>query len=334
MKRPLPWPTRRVTVVAAQANSAALGQPPAGQDCAAGSGPPTTSAVVEVRPWRSSTAGDDRGRPGAGRAPTPFGLHVGDLGGTEGRPRHPRAHGIGTMVKDMFALPARRRLLSRHAVVPRNLGPAGPGRCSATGFPPDVRRFGVTSFNDVGTPPCPSRPRRSSPTTPTPPGAGFGNERAGANVEHFAEGFGGRVSEPTGRPRAGRRSPVRPTPGGPRWAGPRGHRRARPGHRRGGRRGALRRPGRLVNPAGAMGELVSRNAAAGFKGYGRNDEAGRARRRHGRCWNDDLASGDEPGFSPSRAGTTTGGGSTARRSPRTRPIPSRGPTRPGRTAGR
>ena len=197
------------------------------------------------------------------RASTPFGLHVGDLGGTEGRPWHPRAHGIETMVKDMFALPARRRLLSRHAVVPRNLGPAGPGRCSATGFPPDVRRFGVTSCNDVGTPllSIPAPPEQ--PATPTPPGAGFGNERARANAEHFAEGFGGRVSEPTVyRGPAVRLQNARP-PGGPRWAGPRGHRRARPGHRRGGRHGALRRPCRLVNPAGAMGELVSRNAAAG-----------------------------------------------------------------------
>ena len=107
--------------------------------------------------------------------PGPHGDHRDTLGlllftsGTSGAPKaclcsQGRLARIGAIVAQMFALDRRRRLLPVHAAVPlqRADGRLGPGagrpapplalrgRFSASGFLPDVRRYGVTYFNYVG----------------------------------------------------------------------------------------------------------------------------------------------------------------------------------------
>jgi len=164
------------------------------------------------------------------------------------------------------------------------------GRFSASGFLPDVRRFGVTYFNYVGKPlsyvlATPQRPDDAVNTLRLV----FGNEAAPGDVGRFSERFGCPVIDSYGSTEGG--ASVSRTPDTPPGAlGPAGE---------GilvldpatGEECALARfdeRGRLLNADEAIGEMVSTTGGADFEGYWRNDDAEAARVRRGWYWTGDL----------------------------------------------
>ena len=169
---------------------------------------------------------------------------------------------------------------------------------SASGFLPDVRKFGVTYFNYVGKPlsyilATPERPDDAD----NPLRLVFGNEGADLDIERFSKRFGVPVIDSYGSTEGG--AVVQRTTDMP------------PGALGRGRDGvAVLDPetgeetpparfdaaGRLLNPDEAIGELVNRLGAKGFEGYWNNDEANTARVHDGIYWTGDLAYRDEQGF--------------------------------------
>ena len=194
-------------------------------------------------------------------------------------------------------------------------------RFSASGFLPDVRKFGVDVL----------QLRRASPlsyilATPEQPDDAdttltkvFGNEGADLDIERFATALrlhgAGRLRLDRGRRRRSTRVPGMPK--GSLGARPRGN-----GRSSTPRRGEECPPaefdeqGRLLNPLEAIGEIVNKNGAAGFEGYYKNDEANAGARAR---W---LLLDRGPRLprratagSTSRAATSSGCASTARTSP-------------------
>ena len=171
-------------------------------------------------------------------------------------------------------------------------------RFSASGFLPDVRKFGVTYFNYVGKPlsyilATPEQPDDAD----NPLRLVFGNEAADLDIDRFSKRFGVPVIDSYGSTEGG--AVVQRTPDMP------------PGALGRGREGvAVLDPdtgeetptarfdadGHLLNPDEAIGELVNRLGAAGFEGYWNNDEANAARIHDGIYWTGDLAYRDERGF--------------------------------------
>jgi acyl-CoA synthetase (AMP-forming)/AMP-acid ligase II len=172
------------------------------------------------------------------------------------------------------------------------------GRFSASGFLPDVRRFGATYFNYVGKPlayvlATPERPDDAD----NPLVRAFGNEGASADVARFAARFDCQVTDAYGSTEGGatvQRTPD--TPPGALGRAPEGTvvLSAETGEECPPARFDER--GRLVNADEAIGELVSQGGAAGFEGYWHNDEAEAVRLRDGWYWTGDLAYRDEAGF--------------------------------------
>jgi fatty-acyl-CoA synthase len=171
-------------------------------------------------------------------------------------------------------------------------------RFSASGFLPDVRRYGVTYFNYVGKPlayilATPERPDDAD----NPLRRAFGNEASDQDVERFQKRFGCTVTDAYGSTEGGvhvtrsddmpRGSLGRGLPGGAVLDPETGE--ARPPARFGP-------DGRLLNADEAIGELANKLGAAGFEGYWRNDEASAARVHDGIYWSGDLAYMDEKGF--------------------------------------
>jgi fatty-acyl-CoA synthase len=169
---------------------------------------------------------------------------------------------------------------------------------SASGFLPDVRRYGATYFNYVGKPlsyilATPERPDDSD----NPLVLAFGNEAADLDIERFATRFGCRVMDAYGSTEGGvtvGRTPDMPA-------------------------GALGRApegtvvldletgeecppaefddrGRLLNADAAIGELSARSGGMGFEGYWKNEEADAERVRDGVYRTGDLAYRDAQGF--------------------------------------
>jgi fatty-acyl-CoA synthase len=175
-------------------------------------------------------------------------------------------------------------------------------RFSASGFLPDVRRYGATYFNYVG--------RALSyilavPETPEDRDnklrLGFGTEASALDRERFEARFGCRLIENYGSSE-GVIAIVR-MPGCPEQA----LGKPRPGE---GADVAVMDPatgeecppavfdehGRLVNGDDAIGELVRRDSGARFEGYYNNEEATSERVRHGWYWSGDLAYRDAHGW--------------------------------------
>ena len=289
-----------------------------------------------------------RARPHAG-APADPGRRRGhardDLGyliftsGTSGAPKacrctQGRLARIGAIVAQMFALTAddvcylAMPLFHSNALM-AGWGPAlaagatvalpTGGRFSASGFLPDVRRFGATYFNYVGKPlayvlATPERPDDAD----NPLVRAFGNEGAEADVERFADRFGCAVTDAYGSTEGGAIVAAHPRhPARRAGPGPGGHGGARPGHRRrSARRPASTTRGRLLNAEEAIGELVSQGGGAGLRGLlaQRRGRAGPPARRlvldrRPRLPRRGRASSTSP------AGTTTGCGWTGRTSP-------------------
>jgi fatty-acyl-CoA synthase len=173
-------------------------------------------------------------------------------------------------------------------------------RFSASGFLPDVRRYGVTYFNYVGralayvlaTPP---RPDDADNTLRF----GFGTDASPSDIAAFKRRFGCPIVEGYGSSE-GAISMSR-IPGTPRQA---------IGVPPPGTEVAIVDPvsgdecpparidagGRLLNAAEAIGEIVSRNGAERFEGYYANEEAEAERTRGGWFWSGDLGYRDEAGF--------------------------------------
>ncbi len=175
--------------------------------------------------------------------------------------------------------------------------PSG-GRFSASGFLPDVRRYGVTYFNYVGKPlsyvlataPEPDDAENSLRTV-------FGNEGAEADVIRFGERFGCTVIDSYGSTEGGAvvtRTPD--TPPGALGRAPDGTMVVDPETGRERPPARFDADGRLLNAEEATGELVSTTGGAGFEGYWENEEAEQARLRNGWYWTGDLAYRDTAGF--------------------------------------
>jgi fatty-acyl-CoA synthase len=175
--------------------------------------------------------------------------------------------------------------------------PSG-GRFSASGFLPDVRRFGATYFNYVGKPlayvlATPERPDDAH----NPLVRAFGNEGGRGDVERFAARFACVVTDAYGSTEGGASVARTPdTPPGALGRAPEGTVVLDPATGTECPPARFDDQGRLVNAEKAIGELVSKGGGAGFEGYWRNDQAERARLREGWYWTGDLAYRDEEGF--------------------------------------
>jgi fatty-acyl-CoA synthase len=170
-------------------------------------------------------------------------------------------------------------------------------RFSASGFLPDVRRYGCTLFPYVGSPfayvmATPERPDDAD----TPLRLAYGNEAPRQYVDAFARRFGCRVVDGYGASEVGvsfSRNDGDP-PGALGLAGP------------GveildddGRPCATARfdeHGRLANPEAAIGEIVNTAGTGLFEGYYKNAEATAERTRGGHFHTGDLGYRDEQGY--------------------------------------
>jgi len=171
-------------------------------------------------------------------------------------------------------------------------------RFSASGFLPDVRKYGITFFNYVGKPltyvlATPERPDDADNTLVL----AFGNEGAPHDLERFAKRFGCQVSDAYGSTEgAVAIQRVPDMPAGALGVGQPGTVILDP------ETGAEKPParfdanGRLLNPDACVGEIANRRSAATFEGYWKNLEANAARVRDGAYWTGDLGYRDEQGF--------------------------------------
>jgi fatty-acyl-CoA synthase len=169
---------------------------------------------------------------------------------------------------------------------------------SASGFLPDVRRYGVTYFNYVGKPlsyilATPERPDDAENTLTRV----FGNEAADLDIERFSRRFGVPVVDGYGSTEGGANVNRTPdTPKGALGVAAEGTviLEAETGEEC--PRARFDQDGHLLNPEEAIGEIVNKNGAASFEGYYKNDEANAQRVRAGYYWTGDLGYRDENGF--------------------------------------
>ncbi len=172
-------------------------------------------------------------------------------------------------------------------------------RFSASGFLPDIRRFGATFFNYVG------RSLAYILAQPEDPSEsdnrlrfGFGTEASPRDRAEFSRRYGCPLLESYGSSEG--TCYIICTPGTPEGAlgvpqqgfaveivNARGE--ACPPAR-------FDAGGALLNAEEAIGEIVSRGAAARFEGYYKNPGAGRDRLRDGDFWTGDLGYRDPDGF--------------------------------------
>ncbi|MER7083908.1 fatty-acyl-CoA synthase [Saccharopolyspora kobensis] len=171
-------------------------------------------------------------------------------------------------------------------------------RFSASGFLPDVRRFGVTYANYVGKPlahvlATPPRPDDAD----NPLRLVYGNEANERDVLRFAERFGCRVVDGFGSTEGGiaiARTPD--TPPGALGKLPEGVAVLNPDTGKPCATAQFSPDGRLLNPEEAIGELVNTTGSGWFAGYYNAPEADAERMRDGMYWSGDLAYLDAEGF--------------------------------------
>lgn len=171
-------------------------------------------------------------------------------------------------------------------------------RFSASGFLPDVRRFGVTYFNYVG------KPLTYILATPEQPDDAdnalrivFGNEGAVHDLERFSRRFGVPVEDSYGSTEGG--VAVSRTPDTPPNALGRADGTVKILNPDTGEEAPLAvfdDTGKLLNPDEAIGELASMASAPAFEGYWNNPEADEERTHGGIYWSGDLAYRDAEGF--------------------------------------
>jgi fatty-acyl-CoA synthase len=172
-------------------------------------------------------------------------------------------------------------------------------RFSASGFLPDIRRFGATFFNYVGRSLSyvvaqPERPEESDNRLRF----GFGTEASARDRAEFSRRYGCPLLESYGSSEGTVYLICTPeTPDGALGVPQQGFTveivdalgEVCPPAR-------FDADGALANAEEAIGEIVSRGAAARFEGYYNNPEAGRNRLREGDYWTGDLGYRDEKGF--------------------------------------
>ena len=171
-------------------------------------------------------------------------------------------------------------------------------RFSASGFLPDVRRFGVTYFNYVGKPltyilATPEQPDDADNTLRIV----FGNEGAVHDLERFSQRFGVPVEDSYGSTEGG--VAVSRTPDTPSNALGRADDSVKildPDTGEEAPPAVFDDTGKLLNPDEAIGELVSMASAPTFEGYWNNPEADEERTHGGIYWSGDLAYRDAEGF--------------------------------------
>jgi fatty-acyl-CoA synthase len=170
-------------------------------------------------------------------------------------------------------------------------------RFSASGFLPDVRRYGVTWFNYTGKLltyllATPARPDDADNTVRV----AFGNEGSPQVVEAAAQRFGMRIIDVFGSTEGA----IALDRTGNRPSGSIGRLRQgvivvdEEGHE--APRARFDAEGRLANADGCVGEIVNTLGVGPFEGYYRNDEAMRATTRDGWYWSGDLGYVDDDGW--------------------------------------
>jgi fatty-acyl-CoA synthase len=169
---------------------------------------------------------------------------------------------------------------------------------SASGFLPDVRRYGVTYFNYVGKPLSYilATPERTDDADNTLTRV-FGNEAADLDIDRFSRRFGVPVIDGYGSTEGGanvNRTPE--TPKGALGVAADGTVILDPATAEECPRARFDEHGHLLNPDDAIGEIVNKKGAASFEGYYKNDEANAARVRAGYYWSGDLGYRDDQGF--------------------------------------
>ncbi len=170
-------------------------------------------------------------------------------------------------------------------------------RFSASGWLPDVRRFGATYFNYTGKPLAyilaqPERPDDADNTLRV----AYGNEGAPQVVEAFGDRFGVRVIDAFGATEGGlavTRVDDAP-PGSVGKAGPELRIVAEDSTELA--RATFDSAGTLVDPVACVGEIVNTAGVGVFEGYYNNDEANARATRNGWYWSGDLGYLDEQGY--------------------------------------
>ncbi|GAA2425292.1 AMP-binding protein [Actinomadura vinacea] len=171
---------------------------------------------------------------------------------------------------------------------------------SASGFLPDVRRYGVTYFNYVGRAlayilATPERPDDADNTLQ----ALFGTEASAQDLAGFAARFGCRVIEGYGSSEGAISLQKTPdTPPDALGVPQQGMEVAVLDGQTGAEceRARFDASGGLLNPGEAIGEIVGLNAAGAFEGYYNNPEADAERVRDGKYWSGDLGYRDAEGY--------------------------------------
>ncbi len=173
-------------------------------------------------------------------------------------------------------------------------------RFSASGFLPDVRKYGVTFFNYVGKPltyilATPAQPDDADITLRI----GFGNEAAPLDIDRFAARFGCFVVDGYGSTEGGiNMSKTDDTPPGSLGVPVPGFRAEIVDPDTGVEcpRAQFDEHGRLLNAEEAIGEIVNPDGAGSFEGYYNNPEANAERMRDGKYWTGDLGYRDDGGL--------------------------------------
>jgi fatty-acyl-CoA synthase len=171
-------------------------------------------------------------------------------------------------------------------------------RFSASGFLPDVRRYGVTYFNYVGKPLSYilATPEQADDADNTLTRV-FGNEGADLDIERFGRRFGCVVGDGYGSTEGG--ANIGRTPDMPKGAlgvAAEGTVIIDADTGEEAPRARFDDQGHLLNPDEAIGEIVNKEGAPLFEGYYKNDAANEARVRDGWYWTGDLGYRDEAGF--------------------------------------
>jgi fatty-acyl-CoA synthase len=168
---------------------------------------------------------------------------------------------------------------------------------SASGFLPDVRRFGATYANYVGTPLSYVLAQPEQPDDADNPLVRvFGNEGAPADLDRFAERFGCEVIDGFGSTEGGISITKAPgTPAGALGVGV-GDVRVLDAEGNECPHAEFDSDGRLANADVAVGELVNVDGPFAFEGYWDAPEDTAQRTRNGWYWSGDLGYRDEDGF--------------------------------------
>jgi fatty-acyl-CoA synthase len=169
---------------------------------------------------------------------------------------------------------------------------------SASKFVPDVRRYGATYANYVGTPLSYVLAQPQQPDdADNPLQRVFGNEGAPADLSRFAERFCCRVIDGFGSTEGGISITKTPeTPPGALGVGVGDIRVLHPETGEECPAAFFDDRGRLTNADVAVGELVNMDGLGGFEGYWEADEDTATRAREGRYWSGDLGYRDADGF--------------------------------------